>query len=263
MGSATTQAIAATTSALGAQSGVDLTTARELFDAARIVGDAPHLSGALADSSASADSRASVVAAVFGGVFAPATTSLLTTAVTQRWSSASDLVDGIEELAIRAASLSAPQVDLEGELFAVTRAIAGNPELELALGSKLGDDSAKGVLVGTLLGERTSPATVLIVSSLVQRPRSRRVRELLSRAMRVVADQRESIVATVVTAAPLSATQSGRLSAVLSAKYGKKVGLNPIIDPAVVGGLRVQIADDVIDASVAARLADLRQRIAG
>ena len=49
----------------------------------------------------------------------------------------------------------------------------------------------------------------------------------------------------------------------LTKRYGKKVGLNAVIDPAVVGGLRVQIADDVIDASVAARLADLRQRLAG
>ena len=46
-------------------------------------------------------------------------------------------------------------------------------------------------------------------------------------------------------------------------RYGKPVGLNAVIDPAVVGGLRVQIADDVIDASVAARLTDLRQRLAG
>jgi F-type H+-transporting ATPase subunit delta len=41
------------------------------------------------------------------------------------------------------------------------------------------------------------------------------------------------------------------------------VALNTIVDPGVVGGLRVQIADDVIDASVSSRLADLRQRLAG
>ncbi|WP_414780837.1 F0F1 ATP synthase subunit delta [Escherichia coli] len=39
--------------------------------------------------------------------------------------------------------------------------------------------------------------------------------------------------------------------------------MNTVIDPTVVGGLRVQVADDVIDASVSARLTDLRQRIAG
>ena len=44
---------------------------------------------------------------------------------------------------------------------------------------------------------------------------------------------------------------------------GTSVSLNTVVDPTVVGGLRVQIADDVIDASVAARLADLRQRLAG
>ena len=108
-----------------------------------------------------------------------------------------------------------------------------------------------------------SDATILIVSSLVQQTRERRVRQILSRAMDLVADQRGSMVATVVTARPLSAAQTERLSAVLSQRYGRKVGLNAVIDPSVVGGLRVQIADDVIDASVAARLNDLRQRLAG
>ena len=89
------------------------------------------------------------------------------------------------------------------------------------------------------------------------------MRQLLSQAMDLVADQRGSIVATVVTAAPLKPAQSERLSAVLTKRYGKKVGLNAVIDPTIVGGLRVQIADDVIDASVAARLTDLRQRLAG
>ena len=49
----------------------------------------------------------------------------------------------------------------------------------------------------------------------------------------------------------------------LSRRYGNRVSLNTVIDPSVVGGLRVQIADDVIDMSVSARLADLRQRLAG
>jgi len=263
VGSATTQALAATTTALGAASGVDLDTARELFAAARIVGDSPQLSGALADPAAAAAARSRVVADVFGAVFGTTTLALLTTAVEQRWSNASQLVDGIEELAVRATAISAPGVDVDSELFGFSRTIAENPELELALGSRLGDDSAKGSLIETLLDGRASAATTLIVSSLVQQPRERRVRELLSHAMDIVADQRGSIVATVITAAPLSASQSERLSSVLMRRYGKKVGLNAVIDPSVVGGLRVQIADDVIDASVAARLGELRQRLAG
>ena len=46
------------------------------------------------------------------------TVSLLTTVVAQRWSRAADLVDAIEELAVRAAAIAEPGADVEGELFA-------------------------------------------------------------------------------------------------------------------------------------------------
>ncbi|GAA5096459.1 F0F1 ATP synthase subunit delta [Microbacterium yannicii] len=263
MGSASTQALAATTAALRAASGVDLDVAGELFAVARAVGDSSQLSGALADSAAPAEARRQVVADVFGRAVKPTTASLLTTAVEQRWSSADDLVDGIEELAVRAAAVADAGADVEAELFALTRTVAENPELELALGRRLGDSAAKGALVETLLKGRASAGATLIAASLVQQPRERRIRQLLTRATDIVADQRNRAVATVVAAAPLNAVQSERLTAALSKRYGTPVSLNTIVDPTVVGGLRVQIADDVIDASVSARLADLRQRLAG
>ncbi|WP_194397893.1 F0F1 ATP synthase subunit delta [Microbacterium atlanticum] len=263
MGSATTQAVAATTTALDAAADVDLDVARELFAAARAVADSPQLSGALADSAAPAEARRKVVFDVFGPSVKPTTASLLATAVQQRWSSPGDLVDGIEELAIRATALADTASDIEGELFAFSRTVADNAELELALGSRLGDASSKGALIESLLNGRASEGTTLIVSSLVRQPRERRVRRLLSRATMLVADQRGRTVATVVAATPLSAAQRERLTAALTQRYGTRVSLNTIVDPTVVGGLRVQIADDVIDASVSSRLADLRQRLAG
>jgi F-type H+-transporting ATPase subunit delta len=263
MGSATTQALAATTKALSATSGVDLDVAGELFAVARAVGDSSQLSGALADSAASGEARRKVVADVFGRAVHPATLALLTAVVQQRWSSSSDLVDGIEELAVRAAAVAEPNADVEGELFRFSRTVAENPELELALGSRLGESSAKGALVDRLLGGRASAATTLIAASLVQQPRERRVRQLLTRATRLVADQRSRTIATVYAAAPLNTAQADRLAATLSKRYGSEVSLNTVVDPSVVGGLRVQIADDVIDASVSSRLADLRQRLAG
>jgi len=263
MGSATTQALAATRTALDVASGVDLGTARELFAAARVVGDSPQLSGALADPAASVTARTRVVTDVFGSALGTTTVALLTSAASQRWSRADDLVGGIEELAVRAASVAGAADDVEGELFAVSQAVAAHPELELALGSRLGESSAKGALVEKVLAGRASEATTLIVSSLVQQPRERRVRQLLASAMRTVSDQRGKTVATVVSATPLSTQQSTRLATALAARYGRDVSLNPVLDPTLVGGLRVQIADDVIDGSIAGRLTDLRQRLAG
>lgn len=262
MGSATTQALAASTQALAAASGVSIDTARELFAAARAVGDSSHLSGALADPSAPVAARQNVVAAVFGG-FSQSAQSVLKTAVAERWSSAAELVDGIEELAVRATAIAEPKADIEGELFGFSRVIAANPELELALGSRLGGADAKGALVERLLAGGASAGSTLIVSSLVQQPRERRVRQLLNRAINIVAGQRGRVVATVHSAAPLSDAQRARLGAALSSRYDGEVSLNVVIDPAVVGGLRVQIADDVIDGSISARLADLRQKLVG
>src|SRR5690606_27152243 len=76
MGSATTQALAASTNALAAASGVTLDTARELFAAARAVGESSQLSGALADPAAPAAARQNVVTAVFGS-FSATTVSVL------------------------------------------------------------------------------------------------------------------------------------------------------------------------------------------
>ena len=262
MGRATNEAREELTAALDAAEDVNIDVARELFAAARQISASTQLSGALADSAAPATAREAVVTAIFAPVVSATTTALLAAAVRLRWSAAEDLIDGVEELAIRAAA-STSSADIDDELFEFSRVVAAEPDLELALGSRLGDAAAKGELITKLLSGRVSAATELIAASLVRHSRARRVRQLLSRAIRIVADQRGRTVATVVAAAPLSADQALRLSEMLSRRYGNRVSLNTVIDPSVVGGLRVQIADDVIDMSVSARLAALRQRLAG
>nr|WP_274637476.1 F0F1 ATP synthase subunit delta [Microbacterium bovistercoris] len=262
MGSATTQALAASNAALDAVSGVDLGVAGELFAAGRALADTPQLSGALADRAASDDSRAHLVGTVFASL-GETTRSLLQTVARQRWSSPDDLVDAVEELGIRVAAAVDAGADVEGELFDFARVVARTPQLELALGSRLGDAAEKGRLVEALLNGRASTATVLIASSVIQRPRERRVRELLARAEQIVAGARGRTVATVTSAVALNQAQTERIAAMLKARYDTEIAVNTVVDPTLVGGLRVQIADDVIDASVSSRLADLRQRLAG
>jgi len=45
--------------------------------------------------------------------------------------------------------------------------------------------------------------------------------------------------------------------------YGRQVSVHVEVEPAVMGGIRVQVGDEVIDGSVAARLEVLRRRMAG
>jgi F-type H+-transporting ATPase subunit delta len=60
----------------------------------------------------------------------------------------------------------------------------------------------------------------------------------------------------------LSADQTQRLATALG-ENGTAVHLNVIVDADVVGGLRVEMGDHVIDGTVASRVDDARRKIAG
>ena len=63
------------------------------------------------------------------------------------------------------------------------------------------------------------------------------------------------------SAVPLDETQQARLGAVLASIYGREVQMNLQHDPEVVGGLRIQVGDDLYDATVLARLSRARSSL--
>ena len=264
MGSATREALAASRAELSTRGSADLATADELFSAGRIIGSSAQLISMLSDTATDATQKQAILDAVFGTNLAPATLGLLGTVVSQRWSTTDDLLAGIEELGLRAAADSAPaSVNIDAELFAFGAAVSSDPELELAVSSKLGSAASKVALVDTLLAKKVSAQTLSIVRHLMQQPRGRRIGELLRTAASIVADQSGLAVAVITSATPIRAVQLERLQKGLAVKFGRALKFNLVVDPALIGGLRVQVGDTVIDDSVASKLKDLRLQLAG
>ncbi len=78
-----------------------------------------------------------------------------------------------------------------------------------------------------------------------------------------LADQAAGRVrAVVTTAVELEPKDRDRVRGELSKRLGKEVSMSVVVNPAILGGLKLQYGDRLIDASVATRLQQLRRRLA-
>jgi F-type H+-transporting ATPase subunit delta len=68
--------------------------------------------------------------------------------------------------------------------------------------------------------------------------------------------------ATVTTAIALEAPDRERVARELSKRLEKDVRVSVVVDPRILGGMKLQYGDHVVDASVATRLEQLRRRLA-
>jgi len=265
MGSATRQATAASQTLLkGLGAKVSVATAEQLFAAGRALAKSAQLQATLADPAIAPAEKSKLITGVFGKKLGADASKLLAGIAAQRWSSQQDLLAGIEDVAIRAAATAGgASASIEGEIFTFSTAVSSDADLELALGSKLGDPAAKAALAAKLLGKKASPSTVVIVTSLVQAPRGRRIGALLAHVAAVVADQSGASVANVTSAQELAPATVKALSTTLAKQYGRQVYINAQVDESLIGGVRVQVGADVIDGSISARLAQLKLELVG
>lgn len=257
MGSASREALAQASRAL--HTGLDRSAGPELLKAAGQLAASSALAAALSDALALAETKSALVERVFAEFGADAR-GVINAAVAQRWSNAEELTAGVEELGVRAAALA--QDALADELLAIADIVSSDHELQLTIGSKLLPAQAKAVLAAKLFEGKVSAEAFAVTQQIVSNARGRRVDQALTQAARIAADQGGSELATVTVASPLTQQQGERLAKLLEQTAGRPVKITTVVDPALVGGVRVQLADTVIDGSVRARLEDLRQQLA-
>ncbi len=216
------------------------------------------------DQSVPAQAREGVVRDVFTGKVDAAALQILATAAGQRWTKARDLADALEHLGVIAAvrSVGLQAGTLVDELFAVRQLVNANSDLRNALSDPVRSLADKGALVGTLLDGKVLPATGQLVRQALSGS-YRTVGSALEDYERTAAQVQGESVATVHVARPLAASDQQRLAAVLTRQYGRPVHLNVVVDASLIGGVRVEIGDDVIDGTVLSRLDDARRKIAG
>lgn len=239
----------------------------QLFEVADTLASSGSLRRALTDPARTGDAKARLVGALFDGKVAPEVVDLLAGMVRSRWSADEDLGDAVEELAT-ASVLSAAQsrgvlLEVEEELFRTERLLASDRELRAALANREIAPERRAGLLDSLIAERVSAETRLIVRRLVTTARAGSLASALRRVGELAAARRDRVVANVTAASPLTQAQEARLAEILQRAYGSAVQVNVGIDPQVLGGMRIQVGSEVIDATTLTRLQDARRRFAG
>jgi F-type H+-transporting ATPase subunit delta len=150
---------------------------------------------------------------------------------------------------------------VEDEMFRFARVVETTAELRSALGDRELPATVRRAVVNALLSGKVHPATLRLADYAVVGGRPRDVVGTLEWLVEQVAYARGWRVARVRAGQEVDAEERRGLSDSLSRIAGSPVELQVTVDPALLGGVNVEIGDLRLDATARGRLERLREHV--
>jgi F-type H+-transporting ATPase subunit delta len=236
----------------------------DLFGIAQALDGQGSLRRALTEPWIDPDAQSNLMRSLFEGKVTDETLDLAELAARSRWSAAADLGDALETTSVTAYVAQADRDghldDVEDDLFRFARILDREPALREVLSDPASPLEGKRALLESLLEGKVGAPTRRLLDQAVS-GRHRSVAVVLEDYQKIAAARRHKLVATAWVAADIDDQHRDRLAEALSKQYDRAVHLNVIVDPSVLGGVRVAIGDEVIDSTVQTRLAQARRRL--
>ena len=238
----------------------------ELFTITSALDNNIQLERALTDPSRPTADKVAVFKEMVGDQVHPMTTEIMTDLVSRRWSRARDIANAVEDFGVDAMMYYADATDstlqVSIELSRLQSSLLNLPVVR----SKLYDDQAPSEvrvkLFRELFGDKNlNKVTMRLAEHATCNLRRRRYLETIQWLIKKFSRHMGQSMITVTTAAPLKEEQIKRLIDVYSAKVGRQVHINSVVDPTVLGGMRIQVGDEVTDNTVVAQLQNLHRRV--
>ncbi|MBU9891110.1 F0F1 ATP synthase subunit delta [Bifidobacterium breve] len=238
----------------------------ELFTITSALDNNIQLERALTDPSRPTADKVAVFKEMVGDQVHPMTTEIMTDLVSRRWSRARDIANAVEDFGVDAMMYYADATDstlqVSIELSRLHSSLLNLPVVR----SKLYDDQAPSEvrvkLFRELFGDKNlNKVTMRLAEHATCNLRRRRYLETIQWLIKKFSRHMGQSMITVTTAAPLKEEQIKRLIDVYSAKVRRQVHINSVVDPTVLGGMRIQVGDEVTDNTVVAQLQNLHRRV--
>ena len=168
-------------------------------------------------------------------------------------------IQGYAQAILAVASAESNGAQVEDEIYRFSQVLQSSEELKSTLSDASIPSARRQQIVEDLLDGQVTQTTVALVSMVVAAGMGSDIKAIADRVIGLGAESRDKAVAEVYSVVDLSSDQQQRLAAALKSATGKDVEMKIIIDESVMGGLLVQIEDEVIDGTVRTRLKQLRE----
>ena len=238
----------------------------ELFTITKVLDDSIQLERALTDPSRPVADKVAVLKELLGDNAHPMTMEIMTDLVSRRWSRARDIANAVEDFGVDAMMYYADATDatlqVSIELSELHSALLNLPVVRAKLYDYQATSEARVKLFREVFSGKTlNKVTMRLAEHATCNLRRRRYLETIQWLINKFSRHMGESMVTVTTATPLKKEQIKRLVEVYSAKVGRQVHINSVVDPTMLGGMRIQVGDEVTDSTVVAQLQNLHRKV--
>jgi F-type H+-transporting ATPase subunit delta len=173
----------------------------------------------------------------------------------------SDRTNGYAQAVVALARAEGALETVETELRTVARSVASSAELRDHLGDRQAPVAQRLKFVESEVLTAAHPSTRAALAMLIAADRVMDLEPIAQAVSEAAAESRDRDLAEVWVATPLDDTQRDQLRQALERATGKTLDLRVHVDASIVGGVRAQVGDTVIDGSLASRLDEVKTRI--
>lgn len=238
----------------------------ELFTITKVLDDSLQLERALTDPSRPVADKVAVLTELLGDNVHPMTMEIMTDLVSRHWSRARDIANAVEDFGVDAmmyyADATGATLQVSVELSELHSALLNLPVVRAKLYDYQATSEARVKLFREVFSGKTlNKVTMRLAEHATCNLRRRRYLETIQWMINKFSRHMGESMVTVTTATPLKKEQIKRLVEVYSAKVGRQVHINSVVDPTVLGGMRIQVGDEVTDNTVVAQLQNLHRKV--
>ena len=239
--------------------------ADDLASVAKLLSDENVLNKHLAEPTENPEPKTGLLEALLSDKVGDDALEVLKTAVSQRWSAESDLVDAVQHVARLALLVRAERdgevEEVEDQLFRFSRILDSQPKLNTLLSDNTTPAEGRIGLLDNVLDGKVNATAGALLAQTIELLHDRHADEAVLELAELAVARRGEVVAHVTAAADLSDAQRDRLTEVLSRIYGHPVSIQLHVNPKLLGGLTIAVGDEVIDGSLSSRLGSAETRL--